>query len=66
MKKILAMLLVLAMVFAQAACGQQAAPAASGGAPRLPAARLLPLRRPAASSPAPMTSSFGPAKPLSS
>ena len=33
MKKILAMLLVLAMVFALAACGQQAAPAASGGAP---------------------------------
>ena len=33
MKKILALLLALAMVFALAACGQQAAPAASDGAP---------------------------------
>ena len=33
MKKILAMLLALVMIFALAACGQQAAPAASNEAP---------------------------------
>ena len=33
MKKILAMLLALVMIFALAACGQQAAPAASNDAP---------------------------------
>ena len=33
MKKILAMLLAFVMIFALAACGQQAAPAASNDAP---------------------------------
>ena len=52
MKKIIAMLLALVMVFALCACGQQAAPAAEAPAAEAPAAEAPAAEAPAAEEPA--------------